>query len=186
MRYLMLAALAAAAEPAGAATYELKTTPQTVAWGHYDATDKPVLTIRSGDTVVIHTLLTNSPAGLEKAGVAPAQIEPALRAVYDGVPASARGPGGHILTGPIAIAGAEPGDMLEVRRGEDHTLIQEFPAGACFVVEWNPAQLCEFVQSCVNGESPVMSPGTYCLECNTCIDVDAYGRITKIDGVEKC
>ncbi|RZM22998.1 MAG: acetamidase, partial [Sphingomonas sp.] len=115
MRYLILAALAAATTPAGAATYELKATPQTVAWGHYDATDKPVLTIRSGDTVVIHTLLTNSPAGLEKAGVAPAQIEPALRAVYDGVPASARGPGGHILTGPIAITGAEPGDMLEVR-----------------------------------------------------------------------
>jgi len=115
MRYLILAALASVAMPAGAATYELKATPQTVAWGHYDATDKPVLTIRSGDTVVIHTLLTNSPAGLEKAGVAPAQVEPALRAVYDGVPASARGPGGHILTGPIAIAGAEPGDMLEVR-----------------------------------------------------------------------
>jgi len=115
MRYLILAALASVAMPAGAATYELRATPQTVAWGHYDATDKPVLTIRSGDTVVIHTLLTNSPAGLEKAGVAPAQIEPALRAVYDGVPASARGPGGHILTGPIAITGAEPGDMLEVR-----------------------------------------------------------------------
>ncbi|MEG8018492.1 acetamidase/formamidase family protein [Sphingomonas sp. LR55] len=118
MRHLIhtaLVALVATAAPAGAATYELKATPQTVAWGHYDATDKPVLTIRSGDTVVIHTLLTNSPAGLEKAGVAPAQVEPALRSVYDGVPASARGPGGHILTGPIAIAGAEPGDMLEVR-----------------------------------------------------------------------
>ena len=115
MRYPILAALASVAMPANAATYELKATPQTVAWGHYDATDKPVLTIRSGDTVVIHTLLTNSPAGLEKAGVAPAQVEPALRAVYDGVPASARGPGGHILTGPIAITGAEPGDMLEVR-----------------------------------------------------------------------
>jgi acetamidase/formamidase len=115
MRYLILAALAAITVPAGAATYELKATPQTVAWGHYDATDKPVLTIRSGDTVVIHTLLTNSPAGLERAGVVPAQIEPALRAVYDGVPASARGPGGHILTGPVTIAGAEPGDMLEVR-----------------------------------------------------------------------
>ncbi len=115
MRYWMTALLAATAMPAAAATYELKATPQTVAWGHYDATDTPVLTIRSGDTVVIHTLLTNSPAGLEKAGVAPADVEPALRAVYDGVPASARGPGGHILTGPIAIEGAEPGDMLEVR-----------------------------------------------------------------------
>ena len=115
MHRLILAVLAAMTTPAVAATYELKATPQTVAWGHYDATDKPVLTIRSGDTVVIHTLLTNSPAGLEKAGVAPDAIEPALRAVYDGVSASARGPGGHILTGPIAIQGAEPGDMLEVR-----------------------------------------------------------------------
>lgn len=35
--------------------------------------------------------------------------------MYDGVPAAARGPGGHILTGPITIEGAEPGDTLEVR-----------------------------------------------------------------------
>ena len=100
---------------ASAATYDLPATPATVAWGHYQAGTKPALTIKSGDTVVIHTLLTNSPAGLEKAGVAAADVEPALRAVFDGVPASDRGPGGHILTGPIAIEGAEPGDTLEVR-----------------------------------------------------------------------
>jgi acetamidase/formamidase len=35
--------------------------------------------------------------------------------VFDRVPAASRGPGGHILTGPIAIEGAEPGDTLEVR-----------------------------------------------------------------------
>ncbi|RYY07301.1 MAG: acetamidase, partial [Alphaproteobacteria bacterium] len=117
MRHLILAVCAAIVVPiaAHAATYELKATPHTVAWGHYDATDKPVLTVKSGDTVVIHTLLTNSPTGLEKAGVDPVLIEPALRAVYEGVPASSRGPGGHILTGPIAIEGAEPGDTLEVR-----------------------------------------------------------------------
>ena len=103
------------AAPALAERYELKATPQTVAWGHYDAADKPVLTVKSGDTVVMHTLLTNSPTGLERAGVAPADVEPSVRAVYDGVPASARGPGGHILTGPVAIEGAEPGDTLEVR-----------------------------------------------------------------------
>ena len=114
MRLFLLAALALAS-PGAAKTYELKPTPQTGAWGHYDATDAPVLTIKSGDTVIVHTLLTNSPTGLEKAGVAPADIEPALRAVFDGVPAAKRGPGGHILTGPIAIEGAEPGDTLEVR-----------------------------------------------------------------------
>jgi acetamidase/formamidase len=103
------------AMPAAAATYDLPATPATVAWGHYDATSKPVLSIRSGDTVVVHTLLTNSPTGLEKAGVAPTDVEPSLRAVFDGVPQADRGPGGHILTGPIAIEGAEPGDTLEIR-----------------------------------------------------------------------
>ena len=103
------------AADASAKTYDLPATPATVAWGHYDATSKPVLTVNSGDIVVVHTLLTNSPTGLEKAGVAPADVQQSLRAVYDGVPQSDRGPGGHILTGPIAVAGAEPGDTLEVR-----------------------------------------------------------------------
>jgi len=117
MRIASIAAacLLASAGPALAETYELKVTPETVVWGHYDGTDKPALTIRSGDTVVIHTLLTNSPTGLERAGVLAAEVEPSLRAVFTGVPAAARGPGGHILTGPIAIEGAEPGDTLEVR-----------------------------------------------------------------------
>jgi acetamidase/formamidase len=116
MRYVMATMVALIlAAPASARTHDLPATPQTVAWGHYDASAKPVLTIQSGDIVVVHTLLTNSPTGLEKAGVAPADVEPALRAVFDGVPQSARGPGGHILTGPIAIEGAEPGDTLEVR-----------------------------------------------------------------------
>jgi len=111
---LALAAGSASAQPAGR-TYTLEVTPQTVAWGHYDATAKPVLSVQSGDTVVVHTLLTNSPSGLERNGVPPGQVEASLREVYDGVPASARGPGGHILTGPIEIAGAEPGDTLEIR-----------------------------------------------------------------------
>ena len=114
MRALLLAALFLAS-PAFSKTYEVQATPETVAWGHYDASDKPVLTIKTGDTVIMHTVLTNSPAGLSKAGVAADAIEPALRAIYDGVPSSARGPGGHILTGPIAIEDAEPGDTLEVR-----------------------------------------------------------------------
>jgi acetamidase/formamidase len=114
MRFLILASLVLAT-PAAAKTYELRATPQTVAWGHYDASDTPALTIRSGDSVIIHTLLTSSPARLEQAGVATKDVEPALRTVFDGVPAASRGPGGHILTGPIAIEGAEPGDTLEVR-----------------------------------------------------------------------
>jgi acetamidase/formamidase len=110
----VLVAGAAQAQPAGQ-TFTLEVTPGTVAWGNYDAAAKPVLTIHSGDTVVVHTLLTNNPAGLERNGVPPDQVEASLRDVYANVPASARGPGGHILTGPIAIEGAEPGDTLEIR-----------------------------------------------------------------------
>ena len=115
MRTFLALATALLSAGAAASTYDLPATPQTVAWGHYDATAKPVLTIKSGDTVVVHTLLTNSPTGLEKAGVAPTDVQQSLRTVYDGVPQADRGPGGHILTGPIAIEGAEPGDTLEVR-----------------------------------------------------------------------
>jgi acetamidase/formamidase len=98
---------------AGAATYTLQATPTTVAWGHYDAGSAPVLRIRSGDTVVFHTLITSSPAALEKAGVAPADVEASLREIFAHV--TDRGPGGHILNGPVFVEGAEPGDTLEVR-----------------------------------------------------------------------
>ena len=96
-------------------TYTLLATPKTVAWGHYDATTPPVLRIHSGDTVVFHTVLTNSPTGLEKAGVKPADVEQDLKDIFDAVPKKDRGPGGHILTGPVYIEGAAPGDTLEVR-----------------------------------------------------------------------
>jgi acetamidase/formamidase len=85
-----------------------------VQWGHYDASSAPALRIKSGDTVVFHTVLTNSPTGLEKAGVNPADVERSLREIYDGVPQTERGPGGHILTGPVYIEDAQPGDTLEV------------------------------------------------------------------------
>ena len=98
-----------------AETFDLPASSRTVTWGHYDAADAPALRVKSGDTVVMHTLLTNSPAGLEKNGVAPAAVEPALREVFANVAAAAKGPGGHVLTGPIYVEGARPGDVLEVR-----------------------------------------------------------------------
>ncbi len=95
------------------ATYQLKPTPKTVAWGYYDAKTAPVLRIKSGDTVEIQTLITNSPKRLEDAGLPPDQVEQSLRDITDQV--KDKGPGGHILTGPIFIEGAEIGDVLEVR-----------------------------------------------------------------------
>src|SRR5712692_8398794 len=94
-------------------TYQLKPTPKTVAWGYYDASTPPVLRIKSGDTVEIQTLITTSPKRLEDAGLPPDQVEQSLRDIHAQV--KDKGPGGHILTGPIFIEGAEPGDVLEVR-----------------------------------------------------------------------
>src|SRR5246500_1224448 len=95
------------------ATYTLKPTPKTVVWGYYDAKAAPALRVKSGDTVEIQTLITNSPKRLEDAGVPPDQVEQSLRDITDQV--KDKGPGGHILTGPIYIEGAEPGNVLEVR-----------------------------------------------------------------------
>ena len=71
---------------------------QDRAWGYYDAAAPPVLRIHSGDTVVFDTLITNSPTGLEKAGV-PRKVEQSLRDIYKEV--TNKGPGGHILNGPV-------------------------------------------------------------------------------------
>ena len=104
-----------AASAAGPVTHRLEATPSTVAYGWYDAAAKPVLRIASGDIIDVDTLLTNTPAGLQRAGVEPDRIQPSLKAIVDAIPREQRGPGGHILTGPVYVEGAEPGDALEVR-----------------------------------------------------------------------
>jgi len=94
-------------------THRLEATPETVAYGYYWSEAKPVLRIASGDIIDVDTLLTNTPRGLERAGVKPEDVQDSLREVVDKV--TDKGPGGHILTGPVYVEGAEPGDALEVR-----------------------------------------------------------------------
>ena len=116
LAFIGLAAVAQGpAQPAasGPQKHSLPATPKTVAWGYYDAAAPPVLHIRSGDTVVFDTLLTNSPTGLERAGLPPEQVQQNLRDIYKEV--TNKGPGGHILNGPVYVEEAEPGDTLEVR-----------------------------------------------------------------------
>jgi acetamidase/formamidase len=102
----------ASAALCSAETLELKATPQTIIWGYYAASAKPVLSIHSGDTVRVETV-SGVPARLEAAGVPANQVPDALRAITKEV--TDKGPGAHILTGPIYVQGAEPGDVLEVR-----------------------------------------------------------------------
>jgi acetamidase/formamidase len=90
----------------------LKPTPDTVVWGHYWSETPPVLSIKSGDVVKLHTLVTSNPSELERIGIPPNEIEKELKDVQV---VSNRGPGPHVLTGPISVEGAEPGDVLEVR-----------------------------------------------------------------------
>ena len=98
-------AVAAAPFPAAAKHYVLKATPESVAWGWLDPSEKPKLTIKSGDTVSVETLMH-----------ARDQIQPGI-SMEKIVELRKANPGGgpHSLTGPIYVEGAEPGDVMEIR-----------------------------------------------------------------------
>src|ERR1041384_942319 len=110
----LIAVVSASAQNKGTASnpHILNPTSTTVAWGHYWSETPPVLKIKSGDVVRLHTLITSNPERLEAAGLPAAEVEKELREVQS---VKDRGPGGHILTGPIYIEEAEPGDVLEVK-----------------------------------------------------------------------
>lgn len=92
------------------ALHRLHAAPDTVRIGTFDARIPPVLTIQPGDTVEVQCV-----SGREEVLPPPGSgltVPEALSAIIAANPGMAPG---HICTGPIAIAGAEPGDMLEVR-----------------------------------------------------------------------
>lgn len=91
------------------AEHRLDASPATVRWGEISAAFAPVLTVASGERVRIGCV-----SGAREVMPPPESgfvVPAALAAIQAAVP---RGPG-HIVTGPVAVAGAEPGDMLEVR-----------------------------------------------------------------------
>nr|WP_321983121.1 acetamidase/formamidase family protein [uncultured Lichenicoccus sp.] len=90
--------------------HHVAATPETVRLGFFDATVAPVLTVASGDTVRLDCL-SGGPEVMPPAGHV-LVVPPALAAIHA---ASLPRLGTHILTGPVAVAGAAPGDMLEVR-----------------------------------------------------------------------
>jgi hypothetical protein len=99
---------------AHAAEYTLMPSPQTVHVGYFSAALKPALTVASGDIVTIESVGGPDPADVDASGVVPPSAVPEhtriiRREVTD------RGPGPHILTGPVFVEGAMPGDVLEVR-----------------------------------------------------------------------
>ena len=91
------------------AIHRVDASPDTVHWGTFSAAQKPVLTIQSGDTVTLECV--SGPADVMPPVGSGLVVPPALSAIHQAVPQ--KGP--HILTGPVAVAGAMPGDVLEVR-----------------------------------------------------------------------
>ena len=97
------------AERAPSALHKIRATPETVHWGYFDAARAPVLKVKSGD-------LIHAEAVTHHAGDAPdLMMDAGVKAIFEGVPEADRNPGVHIMTGPIFVEGAKPGDMLEVR-----------------------------------------------------------------------
>jgi acetamidase/formamidase len=86
----------------------LRASPETCHWGFFDAGLKPVLTVASGDTVTLESV-SGGPDILPADGRF--DILPEHRAIHAAIEPRM---GAHILTGPIAVEGAEPGDALGI------------------------------------------------------------------------
>jgi acetamidase/formamidase len=81
---------------------------ETCHWGYFDATEKPVLKVASGDVVTIDTVTGNPDVLPDPTKF---HIPEALGEIF----AKLRPLGPHILTGPVFVEGAKPGHVLEVR-----------------------------------------------------------------------
>jgi acetamidase/formamidase len=113
--FALLSMLVVCASAQAQRVHQLPATPTTVAYGYYWSEAKPAIRVSSGDIVEFETMLTNTPAGLERMGVKPEDIPQNLRDIVAQDTGSLKGPGGHILTGPIYVESADSGDVLEVR-----------------------------------------------------------------------
>src|SRR5262245_13782584 len=91
--------------PDGKTMHLLPATLETTQWGWFNNAQPPVLRVKSGDTIVLETMMHSHNQVVPGATIE--QIKK-TRTDFPG-----RGP--HTLTGPIYIEGAEPGDVLRVK-----------------------------------------------------------------------
>ena len=125
-------------------TTRLTASPESCAWGFFDATLPPAMEIESGETVVIETV-SGAPDHIP-APDSGLHVPPELFDIHD---RSERMLPGHILTGPVAVKGAKPGqvlqvDILDVTIRQDWgwnlirplagTLPEEFPQGRVEII----------------------------------------------------
>jgi len=109
-RLIVFATLCALGASPALAQHVLRVSPATVQWGYFDADSKPALTVKPGETVTMDTIV-GIPQMLERLGAAADDSIREMKEMYAKVK---QGPGPHFMTGPIAIEGAMPGDVLEV------------------------------------------------------------------------
>ena len=119
----LAAAPLAAQQGTPRADHVVPSTPANVTWGDYPVDKAPVLRIRSGETVSINTLThagatqqAEPVAYMGEMGVSRDDILQDMLDFWASRPSRPReGRGGHVITGPIYVEGAEPGDVLEVQ-----------------------------------------------------------------------
>ncbi|MFC7405746.1 acetamidase/formamidase family protein [Georgenia alba] len=97
----------------------LKATKETSLWGWFPTSREPVLTVPSGAVVKIDAVnqfgvsAEQGPvAYFEELGVPADEVIPELADIAT-IPRTP-GSSGHVLTGPVHVEGAEPGDVLQV------------------------------------------------------------------------
>ncbi|HEY8745253.1 MAG TPA: acetamidase/formamidase family protein [Chloroflexota bacterium] len=81
--------------------------PSTVHWGYFDSRLPPIASVRSGEVIFLRSV-----SGAPDDDVASTSLPPEIPAIYAEV--NLRGPGPHILTGPVYVTGARPGAVLQV------------------------------------------------------------------------
>ena len=126
-RFILISPIIAALVLPGCASMQsvhhdayLRSTPETVVRGHLPAGRTPVLTVKNGQVVRIDTVSHQGITGVDpvtffgKAGIKPNEVLQDAIDIFNKVQIP-KGGSTHVLTGPIYVEGAEPGDMLEVR-----------------------------------------------------------------------
>ena len=105
--------------------FYVPSTLATIKWGYLpNATDAPLLTVPSGATVVFDTLSHEGlledqgrdPLKYFASHGVPAQmvLKDAIAITGSATPHDFSKDGPHIITGPVAVEGAEPGDVLKI------------------------------------------------------------------------
>ncbi len=102
-------------------------TPDTCFWGYLDRDEPHMLEVDPGQELVIEAVTHH-------AGDAPDLLMDAgITAIWDGIAPESRAPGVHIMTGPIHVRGAKPGDTLRVELLE---MRPRLPYGSNCAANW--------------------------------------------------